>query len=640
MIMARKKRIMITSIIATIVALLIIAAVGIILYIKTDMFKSNETLFLKYLSQNLNIADSIKTTYATNIEDTLENNKYTSNLNGKMEYTQNISTSNENKNSPVNNIKFNMSSDVEGNNNTYHRNIKITQDTEELIGVETLKTNENYGVRLNGIKQYLVEENDTNKVLNLIGLIDYEDLIKMSNNSMESLNLEEILDFSEEEKATLTNEYVNIIKANISKEDYKKQTNAMVTVNSQSLNTTAYYIEISREKYNDISIAILNQLINDEIILGKVDVAEEKIKDAYPSYNSDKTLRKKVIEYLNTKIDIIKNNVGSDTIKITVYQNKMNTVETVIETTEKKLTIDTYDGTGFKIDFVKLGASEDEQTIEFQRIGTEDTEQIIIQAETIKANTIMNDIKINIDKNMNNNEITKKSTAEISNEKYKTTLEINNEINVVDSFKDDSNSKTINDMEKNLANNSEILYIKDYTNEQLSSIANLLQNNLNTQLENIKARISLQDYLKMLVNLNVIEEDKGLNLNEIGEVSEVEKTRFNSSFEFYKSEHLTADNIKGLISVMSKNITGVKLVNTDNSLYNLTSEIVNDDKKLSETIKNLKGVVITIQKKENDNLYSDLLTKLFEKLDEKYTVSLSYNSTSGLVDKVGIAIEE
>ena len=58
--MPRKKRL---AIIISAVTLIIILIAGILafLYIKTDAFKTNETLFTKYFMQNFNIADTLLT---------------------------------------------------------------------------------------------------------------------------------------------------------------------------------------------------------------------------------------------------------------------------------------------------------------------------------------------------------------------------------------------------------------------------------------------------------------------------------------------------------------------------------------------------------------------------------------------------
>ena len=115
--MARKKRI---AILVVSIVLVILAIVGtiIFLYLKTDAFKSNETLFAKYFMQSFNAIDTIKNDDLLGIEDTLNTNKYTSELKGKIEYTKNVETNNEDKNSSINQVGLNVKSNTDKSNDT------------------------------------------------------------------------------------------------------------------------------------------------------------------------------------------------------------------------------------------------------------------------------------------------------------------------------------------------------------------------------------------------------------------------------------------------------------------------------------------------------------------------------------------
>ena len=72
--MARKKRI---AILVVSIVLVILAIVGtiIFLYLKTDAFKSNETLFAKYFMQSFNAIDTIKNGLKKKEEDIKEHGK-------------------------------------------------------------------------------------------------------------------------------------------------------------------------------------------------------------------------------------------------------------------------------------------------------------------------------------------------------------------------------------------------------------------------------------------------------------------------------------------------------------------------------------------------------------------------------------
>ena len=122
--MPRKKRIVIIAISIILVMLVILGVLG-YLYLKTDAFKSKETLFAKYLAQNFNSIEILKTESDSEIENMLNTNKYESQLEGTIEYTEDIGTSNENKNSNINNVGIKIKSNVDKANNYDYKDISI-----------------------------------------------------------------------------------------------------------------------------------------------------------------------------------------------------------------------------------------------------------------------------------------------------------------------------------------------------------------------------------------------------------------------------------------------------------------------------------------------------------------------------------
>ena len=93
--MPRKKRIALAIAIPSIIVIIIIIT-GILLYLNTDMFKSNKTLFFKYFGKNSeNIKEIEEIFESTEYEKNLQNNKYTDDINIKVNYTNNLQTTSE-----------------------------------------------------------------------------------------------------------------------------------------------------------------------------------------------------------------------------------------------------------------------------------------------------------------------------------------------------------------------------------------------------------------------------------------------------------------------------------------------------------------------------------------------------------------
>ncbi len=52
----------------------------------------------------------------------------------------------------------------------------------------------------------------------------------------------------------------------------------MITVNNHDVQANAYYLKLTVEEYNNLYIKILQQITNDEVLLGKIDEIEKIIK--------------------------------------------------------------------------------------------------------------------------------------------------------------------------------------------------------------------------------------------------------------------------------------------------------------------------------------------------------------------------
>ena len=257
--MARKKRIAILS--ASIaLTVLIIIGILIVLYLKTDAFKTKETLFAKYMLQNFDVLEILKEDDNTEIENMLSENKYTTNLEGKIEYTENKGTSSESKNNGVNNVKIQAKGNVDKTNNYKYYDISVVNSNEnsneKLAGLEYLQQDDTYGIRLNDIQQFVTTKGDDSKTQ----MQSLDELIQ-------KIDVKSILEFTDEEKQTLANTYVGIIQNNISKDKYHKQSNSLITVNEKDVQTNAYYVSVTLEEFNNLYIKMLEQLSKDEIIL-------------------------------------------------------------------------------------------------------------------------------------------------------------------------------------------------------------------------------------------------------------------------------------------------------------------------------------------------------------------------------------
>ena len=121
--MATKKKKITIAIIIVIFVILVISGVCIALYINTDMFKSNEVLFAKYLGQNLENIKLLETTLEnTSYNETLDNSFYNTNIEAEAKYTQAIGTSSESSDNSINQLKITLEGQTDKINGYNYKN--------------------------------------------------------------------------------------------------------------------------------------------------------------------------------------------------------------------------------------------------------------------------------------------------------------------------------------------------------------------------------------------------------------------------------------------------------------------------------------------------------------------------------------
>lgn len=621
--MPRKKKTVFLGVSIVLILLIALIIIG-YLYLETDLLKTKEKLFAKYLIQNFENIEFLKTEKNPEIENLLNNNKYTSQIEGKIEYTENIGTSNENKNSEINNVGIKIESNIDKVNNYDYKDISIKKANEKLVGLEYLKQDEMYGIKLNGIKQFVsVENNDDNKKDENFEIYNIEE-------SMSNIDLNSIFNLTEEEKQTLLNTYIGIIQNNLSTDKYYKQANALITVNNQDIKTNAYYIKITLEEYNNLIIKILEQITKDDIIMSKIDILENEIKEKNPSYNQDETLREMTINLINDKIkEIQNNNIGNDEIKITVYESNMKTVRTSIEKITEKLTIDFYNNSVIKMDYTKLGDNTEEQVLKIEKKENDNELNILVGYEHSQDSEKLYAIQFNYNQTFENEKINKKIELEISNEKYKSVLEILNNIKIVQEFEkqiklDNDNNIKIDELQK----------------EKADLIKQILLENIQGQFSNLLSVVNLEDYSSMLQNLKLIKK-RSENITDNEEVTDIERKRFNLQFEFFVDENLTSNNIKELINTVENNLEDIKILTKSGEIQDLDlNKISSSNQESTEYKKNVSEMLIFIkQNSNNEEKENDALKFIENYKDFKFNVSIEYDD-DGLTKIIRAKIQD
>ena len=331
----KKRRTLIVVIIAVI--LLIIAVACVLLYVNTDMFKSSQTLFLKYTGKGIENLGTITQVISNEYDEQLETNPYTSNTQVKVNYIENLGTTAESTENSINSLQLTIDGQTNKQEQYDYKNIKLLKDNNQEMRVEYIQENNNYGLRFSDLfNQFAMIENSNLKNLyKNMGYTD-EEVANIPDSISINENLFNDINFSSEEIETLKEKYLNVITQNISKDNFSKLSNQNITINNQSYIADGYALTLTKEQLNNMYVNLLETLKQDEIILGKIDNLQNKINtiNLYQQ-NSTINIKDEFVNSINQKIqEINQSNIGSDQTQITAYEMDGQTAKIAIKTAE------------------------------------------------------------------------------------------------------------------------------------------------------------------------------------------------------------------------------------------------------------------------------------------------------------------
>lgn len=594
--MPRKKRIALAIAIPSIIVIIIIIT-GILLYLNTDMFKSNKTLFFKYFGKNSeNIKEIEEIFESTEYEKNLQNNKYTDDINIKVNYTNNLQTTSEDNSNTINNVKLLINGEEDKNNKYSYKDFKLEKDKniatntenqsssensnesnnkeQNIMEVEYIKNDNNYGIRFSDLfKQYLLVEN--NNLKDLFRKIGYSE--QELENVPDSIEINDItlsdIKFTEDEIKQLSEKYSEIINKKVSKEKFEKNSKQVITINEKNITTNAYILKLTNEELNNLYVDLLESLKQDEIILNKIESIQNKINSININSSESKDLKESFAEEIDLQIEKInKTNIGNQETKIIVYENSGKTIRTAIQ------------GKDYEINFDYIN-TQDEKNIELI-VKKDEIETYNIKLKKDKdgikldiySNDETNPIKISLEQNKNESDKKCSNNINLKYENANSKLEVSaeQEINIVDNFE---NENTLNDQNSILLNGLE--------KEQLQAVLNQVSEEVQQKINSISEKVKINDIQEILEELGIINKQQNI---EAGGITETEKNRFNSKFEILKGEELDNENVLKVVEAVKDNIINAQVDTNEEIKIEISRNESNQDieKSLEEYIKKEK----------------------------------------------------
>ena len=589
----RKKRRLIL-IISILLVILMIFTAFVLVYINTDMFKSNKTLFMKYLGQNTENLNQIYTqiTQKNDYENSLEQNKYTVNTQINVNNTENLGTTEENTDNVINQLKIVSDGQVDIANQYNYQKMNLYKNGESLLGLEYIQNSNTYGLRFSDLFQQflLVDNNNLQDLYSKLGYSD-EEISNIPNQiDIGQFSIDGLL-LTNEEEESFANKYIQIIENGLLNQNFSKQENQTIEIDGKNVQTNSYSVTLTKEQLNNLYLALLEQLKNEEVILGKLDTLQ--IKD-----DNSQSLRDSFIDGIDELISQInQNNIGQDETTITVYENMKNTVRTSIQTNEYEINLDFLSTNGENFIQYSEDNNSNDTTKKFALSKNNgDMEINIITTE----GEIENNYTIKQTKEVSGNSMTKTISARYEDsdnrveayvtQNYQTVTQFNDGITL-----DNQNSIKLNDLEQ----------------EELQSLMTTVTDNVNNKIAEIQAEIDMQEIQQVLVNAQLLEE--GQNIESNG-VTESEKTRYNSQFEMLRGQNLDAERVLNAINA------------SQNYINNL------------EVVSNTELRIVLDRTTNNPDVVTTLQTFMEEHGRETYNIDVDYDENTGLVDALVLTI--
>lgn len=576
----------------------------ILLYINTDMFKSEATLFTKYLGQNVENMDAIYREIGNDSEydELLKQNKHTTETQIKVNTTEGIGTTAENTQNSINSLKLQINGQVDPSNQYNYQDIQLFNNNEKVTEVEYIQDGSIAGIRFSDIfKEYLLTENEDLK--ELLKRADYteEELASIPEALDFENDLKNTFQFSEEEKQSIKIKYINLINSNVSKNNFSKQKNQTIQINGKSINVNAYALTLTKEQINNIYIKILEEVKQDEIILSKIDNVQTLLDKYLPNRSSDwDDLREQFVDKLEEIIkEITRNNIGQEEAKIVVYENYHNTVRTVIQNPEFEITID----------LLSLQA-EDYVQIEMQDITNKKGQVLTYKKQNEKTNISYQNIEnqntteysLLKEEKTNGNNCTKNWVAKYQDASNRVEATIEQNIDMVSSF------------EPKVLEEETVINLSELEKEELQSILEQVNSAVSKRVNEITTNnVKVEDLWKVLKIIGLVKE--GETLESMG-ITETQKNRFNSKFEILQGENLGNVEIQNLIDAIKDNFIEIEVVS--NTELKLKLDQLNNNEELVTTMKSF----------------------IEENKFRKYNAKVEYNKDTNLVSAIVLTMLE
>lgn len=321
----RKKGIIIAIVVVAIILILGIA--GTCVYMFTDLFKSSEDLFWKYMGQTLENMQGVENTQMSDIQKLKNQSPYI--VEGEL--TADYIGENEQISNVLDKAKITVNGQIDKTDDYAYSNLKLDYDNNAMFELKCVKDEDIYALKSDEIvSAYIGIKNENLKVL-AQKLFGNDMDVSAIPNSIDFSNNTNLLKISEEAKSNIINTYASVIKEGINKNNYSKQTQAVIEKDGVQYETTSYRVDISATEISDIIINILNVLKQDNMTLN---IISSKMLEL--GLDEDESSISNIMDKIDEIIDEVSNKEFTDTsFVVYAYKGEAIATEVIVRNTAK-----------------------------------------------------------------------------------------------------------------------------------------------------------------------------------------------------------------------------------------------------------------------------------------------------------------
>ena len=322
--MSKKKEVKIPIAIFIVILLIIILGGFAIAYFFTDVFKSDEEIFFKYIAQNSELLDIFEDSDLEAYKNKQETTGYSNDGILTMSYTGDDS---EELGNVLQNTSITFSGDTDKYANYKYETVSFNySDTDSLI-FRYINMDDYYGIKIDDVlKKYIaLENNNLISWLTELGLVD-EEYASLIPDKIDLTEYEGIEIFTDEEKETLKEKYKSLLLENLSDESFAK---------SDTETGTMYTLTLTEEEQMQLVYNMLEQAKNDETIIAGV----KKVLIENVECTEDEAT-----EYINEIIEVINDLQEDIQDELSETETDATTEDTSVDsTTSEDTLLDTSD---------------------------------------------------------------------------------------------------------------------------------------------------------------------------------------------------------------------------------------------------------------------------------------------------------